>query len=348
MLYNDYSNNLLYTRYMQDCAPTSISYNFTGDGNATQSYDFTSSKSIDFAGYVLRKSCLLNTGDINGSWTVALSTINSALLTGNEEPVVITPNTSLNQNSFNQYLLKLTTTTSAGVRQVWKEANIGSTPLQGQYSYASASDSVTFGNGTTIVHPASGDRLEITFLCAATNVDTVDEYGFAAADFAHVGTPDAITGGYQPLTINTSTFTSRVDGIESSTFSVSFNRDYFPAQGILAPIIKPSQVGTIEGSFTTKEGYSRTMNAITSGTGYTYLAANTQIDANKAAKYTNVNDVPLRVRLYDPADNTTIVKTVQVDEIQINSVTNNNSVSDDSNFDVSFSSKNGRILIDRY
>ena len=348
MLYNDYDNDLLYTRYMQDCAPTSVSYNFTGDGNATQNYDFTSSKSIDFSGYVLRKSCLINSGDISVLNKVDLNAISTTMFTGAETPVAITANTSLNQNAYSQYLLKLTTTTSAGSRQVWTEVANGTSAAQSQYSYDAGTITVAFGSGASINAPNIGDRIEITYLCAATNVDSDDEYGYAAADFSHNGTPDAVTGGYQPLTINTSTFTNRVDGIESSTFSVAFNRDYFPAQGILAPIIKPSMVGTIDGSFTTKEGYSRTMNAITSGTGYSYLAANTQIDANKAAKYTNTKDVPLRIRLYDPADNSTIVKTVQLDQIQISSVTNNNSVSDDSSFEVSFSSKNGRILIDRY
>jgi hypothetical protein len=125
-------------------------------------------------------------------------------------------------------------------------------------------------------------------------------------------------------------------------------RDYLPTQGFISPVIKTAPIATIDGTFTTKEGYNRTMNAITSGVGYAYLTANTQFDARKAALYTNNKTLPLRVRLYDPADNVTVVKTLNVDAIQVKTINNTNSVDSDSGFEVNFSSKNGRILVDRF
>lgn len=346
MLYNDIDGNLLFTRYIQDAAPTSIAYNFTGDGNATQSYEFTSSKSLDFVGYVVRKSTILASAATNPITSVDLDATTSALFTGSESPIAITKNTTLNTTSFDKYFLKLTTTTSAGVRVNWNE--VSGTLSEGQFSYAPTTKTVTFKNGTTIAAPGKGNRLEITYLCAAANVDTGSLYSYSATAFTKHGVPDVVTGGYQPLTINTNNFTNRVDGIESSSFTVALNRDYYNAQGTIAPVVKPAMVGTIDGSFSTKEGYCRTMNAITSGVGYSYLTANTQFDASKAALYTNKKTIPLRVRLFDPADNTTVIKTLNVDAIQVTAINNTNSVDGDSGFEVNFTSKNGRILVDRF
>ena len=346
MLYNDIAGNLLFTRYIQDAAPTTISYSFTGDGNATQKYDFTSSKSLDFVGYVVRKATVLASAATNPITTVDLDAVTSCLFTGSENPIAIIKNTTLNTTNFNKYFLKLTTTTSAGVRVIWNE--VSGVLSEGQFNYDNSTKIVTFKNGTTISAPGKGNRIEVTYLCAATNVDTGSVYKCDSTAFSHTGAPDVVTGGYQPLTINTNNFTNRVDGVESSTLTVNLSRAYYPAQGIITPVIKPAMLGTIDGSFTTKEGYCRTMNAITSGVGYSYLTANTQFDATKSAVYTNKKTIPIRIRLFDPANNSTVVKTICADAIQITDINNTNSVGGDSGFDVKFTSKNGRILIDRF
>jgi len=188
--------------------------------------------------------------------------------------------------------------------------------------------------------------MEFTYLCDAAYVATANAYKFDATAFNHVGTPDAVTGRYQPLTINNSDFDNRIDGVESTSFNLGFTRDYFNAQGILAQRVKPAQIGEVDGSFTTREGFSKVMSVITDGS-YTSLSNKDQMDAGKAAGYTQANDIPLRVRLYDPADNTTEIKTVEVDAMQVTNIGNSNSVGDDSTFEVSFLGVKGNLKFSR-
>lgn len=337
MLYNDYSDNLIFSRYIQDAAITSIGFNYTADGNATQNYDFQTGKSLDYAGYVNRRSVIAS-----GDATAFGLTDMKGIFVGSEVVDPIAANTTLNEaGDRGKSFLKIKTMTPAGVVKNWTEIASGSTPGTDEYAFVSGSYVITFGATIT-----SGSRMEFTYLCDAAYVATANAYKFDATAFNHVGTPDAVTGRYQPLTINNSDFDNRIDGVESTSFNLGFTRDYFNAQGILAQRVKPAQIGEVDGSFTTREGFSKVMSVITDGS-YTSLSNKDQMDAGKAAGYTQANDIPLRVRLYDPADNTTEIKTVEVDAMQVTNIGNSNSVGDDSTFEVSFLGVKGNLKFSR-
>lgn len=347
MLYNDANGDLLFTRYIQDAGITSLTYNGTADGMAQQNYEFLATRGIDFAGYVLRKSFIVDTGLLAGN-AIDLDKLSGVVFLGSEVPVAITQSTSLNMNTYDQYFLKVTSMSPTGTKVTW--TCVSGTPANKQYAYNASTKTITFGSGTTAA-PVAGQRIELTYLCAAANVHADDVYKYDATAFDHQGQPDAVTGQYQPVTINNSNFTNRIDGLESCTMTVTFSREVQPSQGIIAPKVKTSMVGTVTGSFRTREGYIKTMNVIyQSGAtgGFTDIAANTQMDINKSAKYTRDNSIPIRMRFYDPYDNTTIVKTCQIPAIQVTSIRNSNSVGDDSMFEVNFSGKDGAIYFDRY
>ena len=331
MLYNDYNDNLVFSRYVQDAACTSVGFNFTAEGNATQSYDFTTGKSMDYRGYVLRKS-------IGATTTSAIQPLASMLVTSGEVIDPIANNTTFNGDAtLSKKFLKLTTISPAGVKLVWEE--VASAPTTTQYTVT----------GTTITFGASvskGTRIEATFLCKAANV-AVSPYKFSTADFDNTGTPDSVTGKYQPLVINTNDFTNRVDGIESSNFTVTYARDYFDSQGILNTRVRPASRGSLEGSLSTKEGFSKTMNTIVNGIVNTAFVSGVQMDVSKSANYTSTNTVPLAVRLYDPKDNATIVKTITIPAIQVTNMSNANSVGGDSTLSVNFKGKAGKATITR-
>jgi len=345
MLYNDYDDNPIFTRYIQDAAVTSIGFNYSADGNATQSYDFQSGKSIDYAGYVNRRAAITDASIVSGTG-IDLSLYNG-IFVNLETPDPIATNTTLNENSFEKNFLKVKTLTTAGVPKVWTEVASGTSAVSlttSQYKYVSATSTITFGETLAI-----NTRMEFTYLCDAGAVLTTNAYKFDETAFSHYGTPDVITGKYQPLTINSSdgdVFTDRIDGVESTTFTVGFTRDFFMAQGIISQRVKPAQIGTVDGSFTTREGFSKIMSVLTTGD-YTSLTDMQQMDVYTSAAYTNTTATPLRVRLYDPKDNTTEVKTVEIDEIQVTNTTNSNSVSDDSTFEVSFLGKKGNLNFSR-
>ena len=337
MLYNDYSDQLIFSRYIQDAAVTSIGFNYTADGNATQNYDFQTGKSMDYAGYVNRRAVIAS-GDATGFLLANLQ----GIFIDSEVVDPIATNTTLNEaGDRGKNFLKVQTLTPAGIRKNWTEVASGSTPASDEYAYVNASGRITFGATVT-----ASSRMEFTYLCDALYVATSGAYQFDATAFNHVGTPDAITGRYQPLTINNSNFDNRIDGVESTSFTLGFTRDYFNAQGILAQRVKPAQIGEVDGSFSTREGFSKVMTVITSGD-YAALTNKQQMDAGKAAHYTQVNDIPLRVRLYNPADNTTEIKTVESDAIQITNIGNSNSVGDDSTFEVSFLGVKGNLKFSR-
>ena len=336
MLYNDYSDALIYSRYVQDAGCTSVAFNYSADGNAVQSYNFTTGKSMDYAGYVLRRSGVVSAAGV----TINLNQVKS-YFRGSEAVDPVGNNTTFNDSATSgKNFLKLTTIDKVGVKKIWKEVASGTSSLNSD-EYKLSGTTLTFGTSVT-----SASRIEATFLCKAANLYSTNEYKFDTTAFSHTGTPDAVTGKYQPLTINSSNFDNRVDGVESSTFTVAFTRDYFNAQGVLSTRIKPASKGSIDGSFTTREGFSKTMRVITDGT-YSTLTDGTQIDASKASVYTNSNTVPLRIRLYDPSDNTTIIKTITIDSIQVTNVTNGNSTGGDSTFNVNFMGKKGKLSVVR-
>lgn len=337
MLYNDYDDNLIFSRYMQGLAVTSIGFNYTADGNATQTYDFQTGKSMDYVGYVNRRSAMTSgvattfkVGDLKG------------IFVGSEVNDPIATNTTLNENTFPKNFLKVQTLTTGGVRKTWTEVASGTTTLgTDNYKYVNATKLITFGESI-----AAETRIEFTYLCDAAYVSDTNAYKFDATAFSHTGTPDVVTGKYQPLTINSSNFDDRIDGVESTTFTLGFTRDYYNAQGIIAQRVKPAQIGSIDGSFTTREGFSKVMSSITLGT-YTDLANKAQMDASKAATFTNTNSIPLRVRLYDPKTNINEIKTVECSEIQVTTISNSNSVGDDSTFEVSFIGTKGNLKFSR-
>ena len=335
MLYNDYSNNLVFSRYVQDAALTSIGFNYTADGNATQTYDFQTGKSIDYAGYINRRSMVAS----GASLTFGLTKC-SGIFRGSETCDPIVANTTLNENTFGKYFAKVQTLTTGNVPKVWTEVASGTVTLASdQYKYNGTL--LTFG--ATI---ASGTRIEVTYLCDAAYVNAQDAYQFDVNAFNHTGYPEVVTGKYQPLTINSSNFTNRIDGVETTSFTLNFTRDYYNAQGIITQRIKPAQLGEVTGSFNTREGFSKVMSSITSGT-YVALANKQQMDASKSSLYSNNNAIPLRVRLYDPADNTTEIKTVMIDAVQITDIKNSNSVGGDSTFEISFTGINGNLKFSR-
>jgi len=338
MLYNDYSDNLIFSRYIQDAAVTSVGFNYTADGNATQTYDFQTGKSLDYAGYVNRRATIAS-----ASATVFVVSNLDGVFVGSEVVDPIMANTTLNEaGDRGKNFLKVTTLTTAGVKKTWTEVASGATTIAtDEYKYVNATSVITFGETVT-----TGTRIEFTYLCDAAYVADANAYKFDATAFDHTGTPDVVTGRYQPLTINNSDFDNRVDGVESTSFTLGFTRDYFMAQGILSQRVKPAQIGTVDGSFSTREGFSKVMTLITEGN-YTALANKQQMDAGKAATFTAANDIPLRVRLYDPADNITEVKTVESDAIQITNINNSNSVGDDSTFEVSFTGVTGSLKFSR-
>ncbi len=332
MLYNDYQDNLIFSRYVQDAAITSIGFNFSADGNATQNYDFSTGKSIDYAGYIIRRSTL-------ASSTTKDLAADVNIFKGSEAHTTIAANTTLNENSFETNFLKVQTITTAGVKKVWKEVASTATPGADEYKYDS--DTITFGESV-----GTNTRLEITYLCdVMAEVAAADAYKFDDTAFNHNGKPVAVEGKYQPLTINPAT-EDRVDGVESSSINLSFARDYYMAQGIISKRVKPSQIGEVDGSISTREGFSKIMTLLTQGTNE-MLTEGQQMDASKAANYTNNNTVPLRVRLYNPADNVTVIKSVDLDKIQVTNITNSNSVGDDSTIEVSFTGTNGNVTFSR-
>jgi hypothetical protein len=340
MLYNDYNDNLIYTRYLQDAAVTSVAYNYTADGNAMQNYEFTTGKSMDYAGYVNRRSIVAS----GASATISLA-LKSGVFRGSEVIDPIAANTTLNEaGDRSKNFLKVQTLT-AGTRKVWKEVASGTSSLNtDEYKYVSGTKVITFG--ATV---ASGARIEFTYLCDAAYVASDDAYKFDSTAFDKTGTPVAVTGRYQPLTINSSdanSFTNRIDGLESSTFTVTFARDYFNSQGIISQRVKPSQIGAITGSFNSKEGFSKIMNVINTGT-YTTLSNKQQMDASKSSIYTNSNTIPLRVRLYEPSNNIDEIKTVEIDAIQITNIENTNAVGSDSGMNISFSGVRGNLKFSR-
>jgi hypothetical protein len=334
MLYNDYDDNIIYSRYMQDVAVTSLGLNFSSDGNATQNYDFSTGKTMDYAGYVNRRAVVVASGT---SYDLS-TTANIFEDTEVNDPV--RANTTLNENSFEKAFLKVQTLDTNGVRKIWKEVHPDTVTLKtDEYKYVTTT--ITFGDTITL-----NTRLEITYLCQASLVDDADAYKFDDVAFDHTGKPTAVAGKYQPLTINTEDFDNRIDGVESTSINLSFTRDYFKAQGIMAQRVKPSQIGEVDGSISTREGFSKIMNLLATGN-QTMLTDKQQIDATTASNFTFVNDIPLRVRLYSPADNTSIVKTVEIDKIQITNVTNSNSVGDDSTFEISFTGTKGNVKFSR-
>jgi len=341
MLYNDYSDDLIFSRYIQGAAVTSIGFNYTSDGNATQTYDFQTGKSMDYAGYVNRRAVIAS----SSSTTFTVSDYVN-VFAGSEVVDPIAANTTLNEaGDRGKNFLKVTTLTTAGVQKNWTEIASGTSPASDEYAYVNSTDVITFGG----LGVASGTRIEFTYLCDAAYVSTANAYKFDATAFNHIGTPDAITGKYQPLTINATngnSFTNRIDGVESTSITLGFTRDYFNAQGILTQRVKPAQIGEVDGSFTTREGFSKVMTVITEGD-YESLSNKQQMDASKAATYTAANDTPIRVRLYNPADNSTEIKTVEVDAIQITNINNSNSVGDDSSFEVSFMGVKGNLKFSR-
>jgi len=339
MLYNDYDDDLIFSRYIQGAAITSIGFNYTADGNATQTYDFQTGKSIDYAGYVNRRSVVAS-----ASSTVFNMNYWSGVFSGSEVVDPIVKNTTLNESGDNgKNFLKVVSLTQAGVKKTWSEEASGTASLKTDgYKFVNSTAVITFGG----VGIASGTRLEFTYLCDAAYVSSAWAYKFDADEFNHTGTPDAVTGKYQPLTINSNDFDDRVDGIESTSFTLGFTRDYYNAQGIIAQRVKPAQIGEVDGSFTTREGFSKVMTAITSGS-YAALTNQQQMDASKSSTYTSANDIPLRVRLYKPSDNTTEIKTVESDAIQVTNINNSNSVGDDSTFEISFLGVKGNLKFSR-
>lgn len=338
MLYNDYSNNLIFSRYIQDAAVTSVGFNYTADGNATQTYDFQTGKSLDYAGYVNRRATIASAN----ATSFKLSNL-EGIFVGSEAVDPIAPNTTLNEaGDRGKNFLKVQTLTTAGVKTGWTEVASGASSLgTDEYKYANATGIITFGSTIT-----ASSRIEFTYLCDAAYVAASGAYKFDATAFSNTGTPDVVTGRYQPLTINNSDFANRIDGVESTSFTLGFARDYFNAQGILSQRVKPAQIGTVDGSFSTREGFSKVMTVLSSGS-YAALTNKQQMDAGKSANFTAVNNIPLRVRLYNPADNVTEVKTVKLDAIQVTNISNANSVGGDSTFEVSFMGVNGNLLFTR-
>ena len=334
MLYNDYDDNLIYSRYIQDAGVTSIGFNYSADGNATQSYEFSTGKSMDYAGYVNRRAVIVASGT-----SYDLSSVANIFESGEvNDPIAV--NSTLNENSFAKAFLKVQTLTTDGVRKIWKEVASDTTTLKNdEYKYVTTT--ITFGDTIPV-----NTRLEITYLCDVATVADEDLYKFDEDAFDHTGKPDAVQGKYQPLVINTSDFDDRVDGVESTSINLSFTREYFKSQGIVANRVKPSQIGEVDGSISTKEGFSKIMNILSAGS-QTMLTNKQQIDASKASIFTNTETIPLKVRLYSPADNVTVVKTVGLDKIQVTNLTNSNSVGDDSTFEISFTGTKGNVKFSR-
>jgi hypothetical protein len=297
---------------------------------------------MDYIGYILRKSKCQFTEVASGT-AIALAT--GPIFRGTETPTTIDTNTTFNENSFAKSFLKIETLDSTGLKTTWTEVDPTTSPSAATFlgtkkAFLSGTN-IYFG--TTI---AANTRIELTYLCDASKVHADDVYVFDENAFSEKLQPASIDGRYIPVTINTDDFDSRVDGVESSDFSLSMSRDFFGAQGKTAQRVKPASSTEITGSITSREGFNQLYKVINFGTN-TALAANDQIDASKASVYTNTNTVPLRIRLYDPKDNTTIIATYTLPAIQITDVSKGNSVGSDSTFNFSFKEKKGKLEITR-
>ena len=340
VLYNDYSDNLIYSEYFQDLGITGLNVNGTAEGNATASYDFSTGKSLKFTGYVNRRTLI--TGTLSA--VVDLDGDSGNIFKGSEAPIAIGTNGTFNEDTFSHYFLKVATLTPSGAEKPWdaKSSTVGL--VDDEYHYNDSTKVLTFGSNL----PA-GTRVEVTYLCDASYVAEADAYKFSASDFElEKRTPSSIGGKYQPVYITTSNISSetRTDGIESCSISLSFTRDFYNTQGIAAQRIKPGDIGTVEGTLTTWVGFSKTLNLLNTGS-YTSLTANQQIDAYASAQYTQNNDMPLSYTLYDPKDNVTVVKKVLLNKIQITGEDTSNSVGDDSTYSVTFSDKEGGLEFSR-
>jgi hypothetical protein len=339
---NDYDNNLIKTNYLQDVGVTSLGFSFSTDGMARRTLDGNTGKQMTYVGYVLRNSMCRFTALASGT---ALSLATGPIFKGSETPDLIETNTTFNENSFEKSFLKIETINSSGVKTSWDEVapttSPSATTFRGTKKAFLSGTNIYFG--TTL---AANTRIELTYLCDATAVDSADAYQFGETAFAHALQPDSIDGRYVPVTINTTDFDSRIDGIESSDFSVALSRDFFNTQGKTAQRIKPSSSLELTGSVSSKEGFNQLYKVIHTGTN-TGLVAGDQMDASKASIYTNTNTVPVRIRLYNPKDNVTEIATYKLPAIQITNVSNDNSVGSDSTFSFSFTEKKGKLEISR-
>lgn len=345
LLYNDYNNDLIYSEYIQDLGNTGATYNGVSEGNATTSFEFNTGKSMIFVGYINRRATI-NT--VSGTSIDLSATKSGNILKNSEVPIAIETNGTFNDDAYAHYFLKVVTISPDGKRTVWSESDPDGTGTIGlgkaEYRYTTSTTTVHFGSAIP-----KGSRVEFTYLCDASLVADADAYKFDEDAFdRNERTPATVTGKYQPIFITTSNIDSatRTDGIESSTISLSLNRDFYNAQGIASQKVKPGDIGTVEGSFNSWEGYANTINLMNTGN-YSALTANQQIDAYKSAVYTSNNTVPLLYRLYDPKDNTTILKNVEVDGIQATSEDNSVSVGDDATRSYNYVGKTGRILFSR-
>ena len=342
MLINDYDNNLIMTRYLQDVAITSPSFSFSTDGTARRTIDASTGKKMDYVGYILRNSMCRFTSLASGT---ALSLATGPIFKGSEAPDLIETNTTFNEGSFEKSFLKIETIDSNGVKTTWTEVSPTTSPSASTF----LGTKKAFLSGTNIYFGTTltaNTRIELTYLCDASNVETEDEFSFDETAFSQRLQPDSIDGRYIPVTINTTDFDSRIDGVESSDFSLSLNRDFFNTQGKTAQRVKPAGQVEISGSISSKEGFNQLYKVINFGEN-TSLAAGDQIDASKASVFTQTNSVPLRIRLYDPKDNLTEIATYTLPEIQITNTANSASVGSDSTFTFSFMEKKGKLEITR-
>ncbi|MDD4804006.1 MAG: hypothetical protein PHN69_02425 [Candidatus Pacebacteria bacterium] len=342
MLVNSYDDKLIKTVYLQDVALTSANFNFSTDGTAKRSIDASTGKQMDFIGYILRNAKCQFAEVVSGT-AIALAT--GPIFKGTEAAVTIDTNTTFNELSFEKSFLKIETINSSGTKTVWTEVDPTTSPsdplfLGTKKAFLSGTN-IYFG--TTL---AANTRIELTYLCDPINVDSADEYIFDENAFSEKLQPVSIDGRYIPVTINTSDFDSRIDGVESSDFSLSMSRDFFGTQGKTSQRVKPAASLEITGSITSKEGFNQLYKVINFGEN-TALEALDQIDASKASVYTNTNSVPLRIRLYDPKDNLTEIATYTLPAIQITNVSKGNSVGSDSTFNFSFKEKKGKLEIRR-
>ena len=342
MVVNDNDDNLIGMRYFQDLGLTTGAYNASSDGNMTRTLDANTGKSLFYNGYVNRRSMVRHT-ELVSATALSLATANPIFKGGTEDNKTIPTNTTFNENDFVKQLLKVVTINSSGTRKVWKEVNPTTTPSSmTSRQYLLSTTNIYFGETLS-----AETRIEITYLLSdLSTLATADEYNYDANAFEHPHQPNDVDGRYVPVTINTSNFDNRIDGIESTDFSIALNRDYYNNQGFTSARVKPANTAEITGSINVRAGFNQIIKVLNEGSN-SDIAEGDLYDASTAANYTNNNNIPMYIRLYDPEDNATVLATYRLPGIQITNQSDSVSVGSDNTQSYSFTEKSGLIYVSR-
>lgn len=314
---NTANDNPFKTYYAEDFIPQGMTIETSAEGSATVSFDIEGNYLSTQQGYTLRLQKYVDATDAAAD-TIDLNDVYA----GTEDAV---------QLGNGDYFFKVTriaaSSTGAGSKSELVEVTSGEGA--GEYSYNNSTKIMSFGDNIV-----AGDRIEVTFY--SLTIDSSHDYDI---DFSHTS-PDVVTGRYIPVLYNS----TQLETASSASMSVAFNRERQMRQGYTTDYFTAAKVPSVTGSIEAMDGDLSLLKLLTKGSA---SSSDTQMNHDEMATYTNTNNLPINIQLLDPADGTTELMSIIIDEIQVTDSGLPIAVGSDTATSFSFKSKDGELRVTR-